>query len=88
MFALFYDYVDDIAERRVAHRPLHLELLREFHAAGTLRIAGAFADPLDSALIVFTTREAAAAFAARDPYVANGLVPRHRIREWNVVIGE
>ncbi len=27
-------------------------------------------------------------FAARDPYIANGLVTAHRIRDWNVVVGE
>ena len=27
------------------------------------------------------------AFVARDPYVKNGVVTRHRIRPWNVVVG-
>ncbi|HEY5477558.1 MAG TPA: YciI family protein [Tepidiformaceae bacterium] len=87
MFVLFYNYVDNVLERRGPHRPAHLDLVNEFHAAGTLTMAGALTDPVDSALIVFRDRESAEAFVARDPYVANGLVPAHRIREWALVVG-
>jgi uncharacterized protein YciI len=38
-------------------------------------------------VVVFTTKEAAEAFARADPYVRNGLVTRWRIREWTTVIG-
>jgi uncharacterized protein YciI len=31
--------------------------------------------------------EVAAAFAAADPYVLNGVVRRWRIREWTTVVG-
>jgi uncharacterized protein YciI len=52
-------------------------------------MAGAFTDPLDGAAFIFrnVTRDEVAEFVAADPYVQNGLVPAHRIREWNVVIG-
>ncbi len=51
-------------------------------------MAGAFADPLDGATFVFkATREEVETFVANDPYVQNGLVTAHRIREWAVVIG-
>ena len=52
-------------------------------------MAGAFADPVDGAAFVFTVEDRARveAFVAADPYVANGLVPSWRIREWTVVIG-
>ena len=86
-YLLFYDYVADVVAKRDPFRPAHLDLARSFNADGRLKLAGAYADPVDGALFVFTSREAAEEFVSRDPYVANGLVPAHRIREWNVVIG-
>ncbi len=88
MFAiLFYDYIPDVAERREPLRPAHLAILNELLGAGALRMAGAYANPLDGAALVFTSRDAAEKFVERDPYVANGLVSAYHIRDWNVVIG-
>jgi uncharacterized protein YciI len=88
-FTLHYDYVPDVLEKRAPHRPDHLVLAREWHAAGKLLIAGAFDPPTDGALFVFKVDSAAEveAFAAKDPYVRNGVVTAHRVRPWNVVIG-
>ncbi|HKS91132.1 MAG TPA: YciI family protein [Tepidiformaceae bacterium] len=86
-YILFYDYVADVAERRGPHRAAHLSLLNALHADGKLAMAGAYTDPLDGAALVFTAREAAEAFVQEDPYIVNGLVNAHRIREWNVVVG-
>ena len=86
-YLLLYDYVTDVLTRRDPFRPDHLDLARSFLADGKLKLAGAYAEPVDGALFVFTSREAAEEFISRDPYVANGLVTAHRIREWNVVIG-
>ncbi len=88
MAILFYEYVPDIAEKRPAHRGDHLALATEWHAAGRLRLAGAYADPLDGAALVFSDRASAEEFPTVDPYVLNGLVTRWRVRDWNVVIGE
>ncbi|MBN9494079.1 hypothetical protein J0H33_12150 [bacterium] len=86
-YILFYDYVADVAERRAPHRAAHLSLLQGLHQDGKLVMAGAYTDPLDGAALVFTERAAAEAFVTSDPYVANGVVSDHRIREWNVVVG-
>jgi uncharacterized protein YciI len=84
---LFYEYVEGVADKRTPHRDGHLGLLRELHDDGRVKMAGAFSDPLDGAAIVFSDRKWAQEFAERDPYVANGLVTRWHIRDWNVVIG-
>ena len=57
-------------------------------AEGKLLLAGAF-DPPDGALLVFRADSAAEveAFVAADPYVTNGLVTRHTVRPWTVVVG-
>ena len=86
---LSYDYVPDVLEKRTPHRPGHLALAKEWHAAGKLLLAGAFDPPTDGALFVFKVDSAAEveAFVAKDPYVKSGVVTGHRIRPWNVVIG-
>ena len=88
-FVLTYDYVPDVLEKRAPFRPDHLALAREYQGQGKLLLAGAFEPPSDGAMLVFRVDSAAEVeeFVARDPYVKNGLVTRHRIRPWNVVVG-
>ena len=88
MYLLFYDYVENMAERRAPVRGQHLELATASVGRGELVYGGAFTDPLDGGLLLFRTRAAAEAFAKSDPYVVNGLVTKWRVREWNVVVGE
>lgn len=89
-YALFYHVVDRFVERRTPFREAHLahaQKAAEYHG---LVLAGALADPADTALIVFRgdSPDAAKAFAESDPYVRNGLVQRWEVRPWNVVVGE
>ena len=88
-FALFYDTVDDYVARRGEYRSQHLGLAREAHARGELLLAGALADPVDRALLIFRAPDAAAVedFAKRDPYVTSGLVKKWEVRSWTVFIG-
>ena len=88
-FALFYETVDDYAARRADFRPAHLDLAREAYARGELVLAGAFADPVDRALLVFRApdKRTVEDFARRDPYVINGLIRKWEVRPWTVVIG-
>ena len=88
-YVLLYDYAEDVAQRRVPYREEHLALLSRLHDEGQVTMAGAWANPLDGAAIVFEASSPMTAeeFVAADPYVVNGLVTRWRIREWNVVIG-
>jgi len=86
---LSYDLVEDYLERRPEFRDEHLGLARAAHERGELALAGAFADPSDRALLVWSTEDRALveAFVAKDPYVLNGLVQGWEIRPWNVVVG-
>lgn len=85
--ALFYDYVEDIVERRAPHREQHLALLNEWRADGRIVMGGALGDPPHGALLVFRVEDAAQVeqFVAADPYVANGLVTARRVEPWAVV---
>ncbi len=89
-FALIYHVVDDFVARRAAYREAHLRLATDAHDRGELVLAGAFADPVDRALLVFRApdRSVPADFARRDPYVIAGLVTRWEVRPWSVVIGD
>jgi hypothetical protein len=87
---LFYDFADDYLTRRAPYRGEHLALVRAAFERGELALAGALADPADSALLVFrgTSPETAEAFAKTDPYVIHGLVTAWRTRRWNTVVGD
>jgi uncharacterized protein YciI len=86
-FALSYDYVPNIVERRAPHRPAHLERYRRWRQEGRLVMGGAIGDPPHGALIVFDVSGPAEVeeFAAADPYVVNGLVTGRRVEPWAVV---
>jgi uncharacterized protein YciI len=86
-YVLFYESADDFMSKVPAHIEAHRALWKEFAAKGTLLMVGPFMDaPAGSAMGVFTTREAAEAFVAADPFVQHGVVARWRVREWNEVL--
>lgn len=88
-YILLYDVVENYVERRALYREAHLQLAHEVHQRGELIMAGAFADPVDGAALVFRTNDPTVPtrFAQHDPYVKNGLVKSWRVRPWQVVIG-
>jgi len=88
-YLLFYDYVDNAVDRRAPFRAEHLRLAREALERGELLLGGAFAEPVDGAALLFRADDPSVveAFVGHDPYVANGVVTRWRIRPWTVVVG-
>ncbi|HWM88321.1 MAG TPA: YciI-like protein [Kofleriaceae bacterium] len=90
-YLLFYDEVTpDYVERRAEFRSAHLARAWAAHERGELVLAGALADPIDGAVLLFRGDSPAVAedFARTDPYVTSGLVVRWRVREWSTVVGE
>jgi hypothetical protein len=87
---LFYEYVADYLERRGDLRDAHFALAQPLIERGEMFLGGAFADPADGAMIVFSGDSPAIAenFAKSDPYVTNGLVTRWWVREWTTVVGK
>jgi uncharacterized protein YciI len=66
------------------HFPAHKARLDAFAAAGTLVGVGTFGDPVgQGSMAIFTTREAAEAFVAEDPFVLNGVVASYEVRDWD-----
>jgi uncharacterized protein len=88
-YLLFYDYGENAVERRAPYREAHLKLAQEARTRGELVMGGAFADPVDGALLVFQAADSSTVeeFVKKDPYVASGLVTAWRIRPWTVALG-
>jgi hypothetical protein len=86
-YLLSYDLAPDYLERRGALRDAHLALAWEAADRGALVLGGAVGDPGESALLLFTSPEAARAFAEADPYVREGLVRAWRVLPWTTVVG-
>ena len=88
-YALIYEAAEDYVARRPAFREQHLRLAQAARER-ELVLAGAFADPIDRALIVFRVDDKSKVeeFARKDPYVVNGLVKKWEVRQWTVVVGQ
>jgi uncharacterized protein YciI len=88
-FLLFYDVAEDYLARRSLFRDAHLKHAWAAHERGELLLAGALADPIDGAVLLFQgdSSQIPKAFAQSDPYVANGLITQWRVREWTTVAG-
>lgn len=88
-FALFYDVVDDFANKRTPFRPAHLKEVREAQARGELVMAGALGEPA-AAMLIFRAADKSTVekFATADPYVTEGLVKSWKVRPWTVVVGQ
>jgi uncharacterized protein len=89
-YLLFYDVVEDYVARRAAFRDDHLRRAWAAAGRGELVLAGALADPIDGAVLLFqgSSPQVAESFARADPYVTAGLVTRWRVREWTTVVGD
>jgi uncharacterized protein YciI len=89
-FLLFYEAGPDYLERRPQFREAHLQHAWDAVERGEIVIAGALADPVDGAVLMFAgeDRSVAERFAEVDPYVTNGLVAHWHVREWTTVVGE
>jgi len=89
-YLLFYEVADDYVDKRAQFRDAHLALAWEASERGELLLAGALANPVSGALLLFKgdSPEVAERFAIADPYVTNGIVRRWYVREWTTVVGD
>ncbi len=87
-FAVLVDAVPNFVERRQPYRQEHLERLRRLKEEGKLLMAGAWADTVDGALLVFKAEDAAEVkrLIEDDVYHRNGLWTAYRVREWGLAI--
>lgn len=80
--------------KRGPHRPRHIEIAENLAKDGYLIAAGPVLPPNSTipsgAVFLFQSQNDSVAkdFVAIDPYVINGLVTSHTIREWSIVVGK
>jgi uncharacterized protein YciI len=88
-FLLFYEVAENFVEKRAVFRHEHLAKAWEASARGELLLAGALANPVDGAVLLFAgeSQRVAEEFARNDPYVTGGAVKRWYVREWTTVVG-
>ncbi|HEV7753857.1 MAG TPA: YciI family protein [Baekduia sp.] len=85
---VFYASAPDVLAKAPQHFPAHKQRLDAFHDRGELLLVGTFSDPqAQGSMAIFTDRAAAEAFVAEDPFVLNGVVASHEIREWHEAFG-
>ena len=83
-YVLLYESADDVLTTAPLHFEAHVAWAQQFAERGELLQLGAFEDPqAHGSMAVFTSREAAEAFTAGDPFVHNGVVRRYEIRGWD-----
>jgi uncharacterized protein YciI len=83
---LFYELAEDAMALAQEHFPAHRERIEDFHKRGLMLQVGTFSDAPIGAMAVFNTREAAEEFMASDPFLQNGVVGAHRVREWDEIL--
>ena len=89
-YTLTYQYVPDILEKRVPHRPGHIALCKTLADEGKMLLGGAFGDPPSGALFVIKGKSKSSieeGFVKKDPYVENGLVTGYSIEPWTPIVG-
>lgn len=86
-YVLLYTSAPDVMSKAPAHYPAHSARVDEFHARGDLLEVGLFGDPqAQGSMAIFRTREAAEEFVAGDPFVLEGVVADHELREWAEIL--
>ena len=85
-YVLTYELAEGAQALAMEHFPAHRARIDEFHERGALLLVGTFADEPVGAMGVFTTRVAVDDFMAGDPFLLNGVVGRHRVREWDEIL--
>jgi uncharacterized protein YciI len=87
-YALMYDYVPDVLEKRAPHRKNHFNYLQKYESAGQLILGGAFNPPSLGACLIFKgEKEMVEEFAKSDPYILNKVVIGYKVIEWTAVAG-
>ena len=74
-------------ERRGPYREDHLNLAKEkCVSGGPTKNPDSGVDVPTGALFIFSNLESLEEFVKEDPYVHHGIVTKHYIDEWNVVV--
>ncbi len=80
---MLYEVTAEGLAKAREHFPAHRARIDEFHQRGLLLMVGVFANPMEGAMGIFSSREAAEEFIHGDPFVIQGVVAKWTLRDWN-----
>lgn len=83
---LFYKSSSDVMTLAPLHFGAHSARLDVFRGRGDLLAVGTWADPREGSMAVFRSRAAAEEFVREDPFVLNGVVASHELRDWDEML--
>lgn len=83
---ILYQSSERVLELAQVHFPAHKARLEVFIARGDLLAVGTWADPREGSMAVFRSRAAADEFVKEDPFVLNGVVARHEVKDWDEML--
>jgi uncharacterized protein len=83
---IIYQSSPKVLELAPIHFPAHKDRLDVFIARGDLLAVGTWADPREGSMAVFRSRAAAEEFVEEDPFVLNGVVAEHEIKDWDEML--
>ena len=83
---VFYERSDVSVEKVMEIYPRHKQLVDDFAKKGKIIAIGAFTNPADGSIGVFTDRASAEEFVNQDPFVKEGIVGKMSLKEWNEIL--
>jgi uncharacterized protein YciI len=88
-FLAMYTYVADMEQRRVPYRQDHLAWLRDLADRGTLLLAGATRDPVDTGVLILRATDVheVRRLLLDDPYAAANLISGVVVRPFGLAVG-
>ena len=87
-YVLKYDYISDYLEKREPYHEGHVDLVKKMVDEGTCLSAGIIGSSptITGAFLVFVDEESVNKYTQRDPYMTGGIVTKHSVEEWNVLL--
>ena len=83
---VFYELGNVTMDRVMQVYPRHKKQVDEYAAQGKIRAIGSFKNPQKGSMGIFVDKESAEAFVQSDPFVAEKMVGKVTIREWNETV--
>ncbi|MFV0566125.1 MAG: YciI family protein [Flavobacteriaceae bacterium] len=80
---LFYETATVDMDKIMSVYPMHEIHVNHFTKQGKIIGIGPYANPMEGSMAIFTDKASAEEFVKNDPFVLNGIVSKHTIKEWN-----
>ncbi len=83
---VFYELGNVTMEKVREVYPRHKKIVDEFAKEKKVIAIGAFANPAEGSMGIFTDKASAEDFIQQDPFIKEGIVGKVTIKEWNEIL--